>query len=270
MLLVVKIALGIAAVYLTVVVVMVLAQDRLLFPRWAVANGPALPATAERLTLGLASRDELVGVHLPAENRSQLGAALLLGFGGNAWNADVLAIYLQSMFPDRAVAAFHYRGYGPSTGELSAGAILEDAVTIHDHIVASLAPDRIVAVGLSLGAGPATHLATEPVAGLILVTPFDSLTALAREHYPWLPVGLLLRHRMEVADSLARVATPVALISATADTVVPPPRTEPVRWSVRNLVLDHVVPEAGHNNLYDRAEFKGALREALALIEDSR
>ena len=119
------------------------------------------------------------------------------------------------VFPDRDVAAFHYRGYAPSTGEPSASAILEDAIAIHDHVVASLAPDRIVAVGLSLGAGPAAHLAARrPIEGLILVTPFDSLKALAREHYPWAPVSLLLRHRMEVAGSLAGVAAPVALISA--------------------------------------------------------
>jgi hypothetical protein len=79
MLLFVKIAVGIAALYLMVVVLMALAQDRLLFPRWAAAMGPALPATAERLTLGLASGDELVGVHLPAEIRSSVGAALLMG-----------------------------------------------------------------------------------------------------------------------------------------------------------------------------------------------
>ena len=126
-----------------------------------------------------------------------------------------MAIYLQSVFPDRDVAAFHYRGYAPSTGEPSASAILEDAIAIHDHVVASLAPDRIVAVGLSLGAGPAAHLAARrPIKGLILITPFNSLTALAREHYAWAPVGLLLRHRMEVAGSLAGVAAPVAVISA--------------------------------------------------------
>jgi hypothetical protein len=102
---------------------------RLLFPRWAVSKGPALPATAERLTLSLASGDELVGVHLPAERSPPPGAALLLGFGGNAWSADAVAIYLQSVFPDRDVVTFHYRGYAPSTGKPSASAILEDALT---------------------------------------------------------------------------------------------------------------------------------------------
>jgi fermentation-respiration switch protein FrsA (DUF1100 family) len=75
---------------------------------------------------------------------------------------------------------------------------------------------------------------------------------------------------MEMASSLAGVAAPVALISAAADTVVPPRRTEPLRSAVRNLVLDHVVADAGHNDLYDRAEFKRALRQALSLVEDSR
>jgi hypothetical protein len=31
------------------------------------------------------------------------------------------------------------------------------------------------------------------------VTPIDSLEALARPHFPWAPVGLLLRHRMPQA-----------------------------------------------------------------------
>lgn len=125
-----------------------------------------------------------------------------------------------------------------------------------------------MAVGLSLGARPAAHLATErPIAGLILGTPLDSLTALAREHYPWLPVGLLLRHRIEVAEALAKSSVPVALISAERDTVVSPRRTEAVRRSARNLLLDQVIHDAGHNDLYDRPEFKQAMGQAPTLLE---
>jgi len=269
MLLFLKLSAGIAALYLAIVVLMALAQDRLLFPRWAKGSGMKLPAVAERLSFTIASGEELVGVHLPAEGRPPEEATLLLGFGGNAWDADNLAIFLHSIFPDRDVVAFHYRGYAPSGGEPSARAIIEDALAIHDHVVASLAQDRVVAVGMSLGAGPAAHLASQrAISGLILVTPFDSLKALAREHYPWLPVGLLLRHRMEVADTLGAVSVPTALISAADDTVVPPQRTEPVRRAVRKLLLDHVIMDAGHNDLYDRAEFERAMQQALSLIED--
>jgi pimeloyl-ACP methyl ester carboxylesterase len=264
-----KLVVGLGAFYLTVIVVMAVAQDWLLFPRWAVSSGAAdLPASARQLTLKTASAEKLAGVYVPADSRPREEAALILGFGGNAWSADALASYLHSVFPDRDVITFDYRGYGQSAGHPSADALLQDARRIHDHLVATMAPERVVAVGLSIGAGPAAHLASRrSIAGLILVTPFDSLSALAREHYPWAPVDLLLRHRMDVAAAVAASATPLALIAAEQDTIVSPRRTEPLRKAARNLVLDRIVIGAGHNDLYDRREFVTAMREALSLIE---
>jgi pimeloyl-ACP methyl ester carboxylesterase len=158
--------------------------------------------------------------------------------------------------------------YAPSTGTPSAQALLQDALVIHDDLVARLAPDRIAVVGLSIGAGPAARLArSREVAGLILVTPFDTLEALAREHYPWLPIGLLLRHRMDVAGDLASVSAPVAVIAAEKDTIVPPRRTEPVRKAARHLVLDRTIANAGHNDIYDRDVFRDAMQKAMTVIE---
>lgn len=145
--------------------------------------------------------------------------------------------------------AFHYRGYAPSTGRPSADALLQDSLSIHNHLIATLAPERIVTVGLSIGAGPAVHRASQrPITGLILDTPFDSLAALAREHYRWAPVGLLLRHRMEIADALvgSQLSRPKGTRSFR--------RIEPVRRSASNLVLDRVIVDAGHNDLYDDAD----------------
>jgi len=39
------------------------------------------------------------------------------------------------------------------------------------------------------------------VQGVVLISPYDSMVALARYHYPFLPVRWLLRHRF---DSVAR------------------------------------------------------------------
>jgi pimeloyl-ACP methyl ester carboxylesterase len=263
-----KIAAGLGALYLACVLVIALAQDRLLFPRWAARGGAPLPDAAERLSVEIADAGSLVGVALPAESRPPVGAALLLGFGGNAWDADVLAGYLHALFPARDVVTFHYRGYGPSAGRPSAEALLADAEAIFDRIAGGREPARIVVVGLSLGAGPAAHLASRrPVAGAILVTPFDSLEALARDIYPWLPVRLLLRHRMEVADALGRSSAPVAIIAAGRDEIVPAPRTEGLRRAAERVVLDRVIPGVGHNDIYDSGAFAAAMREALARIE---
>lgn len=263
-----KIAGFLLAVYLGVVALAAVFQDKLLFPRWAVGPGSPLPDTAERLALNLGSGARLVGVHLPAREQSGGTANLILGFGGNGWNADDLAVHLHTVFPGRDIAAFHYRGYPPSTGRPGTRAMLDDALAIHDAVIARLAPEGVVAVGVSLGAGPAAHLARmRPVAGLILVTPFDTLTALAREHYPWLPVGLLLRHRLDIARDLRSVTAPVAVIAAAQDRIVPARRTDPVRKAVETLVLDRVVAGAGHNDIYARAPYRRAMQEALARIE---
>jgi uncharacterized protein len=74
---------------------------------------------------------------------------------------------------------------------------------------------------------------------------------------------------MEVADALARSSAPVAVIAAGMDTIVPPRRTEAVRRSAANLVLDRVIIDAGHDDLYESADFERALREALSIMEAS-
>ncbi len=256
-----KLILGATAIYAALVAVMALAQTALLFPRWAMGPSPTLPAGAERLEVARPGGVVLVGHRLrPAE--PDPAAPLLLGFGGNAWDGAAVARYLAEVFPDHEVVAFHYRGYGPSTGRPSAAALAGDAVAIFDH----LAADPVVVVGFSIGAGPAARLAAErPVAGVVLVTAFDSLTELARTHYPWAPVRLLLRHRMEPAADLARARVPVALITAARDEIIPARRTEALRAVLPALVFDETIP-ARHNDLYGREDFIRALRAALAAL----
>jgi hypothetical protein len=193
---------------------------------------------------------------------------VVFGFGGNAWNANDVAAYLHGLFPDTEVVAFHYRGYTPSTGQPSADALLADAVIIYDQIVQGENERRVVAVGLSLGASVAAHLASRrPLAGLVMVSPFDSLQALAREHFPWAPVPWLLRHHMHTTEFVRHLRTPTALIAAGRDTIVSPRRTEPVRQAIPNLVFDRTITQAGHNDLYHRPEFRAAMKEALARID---
>ncbi len=213
--------LGLAVIYIVIVSAAYFAQTWLLFPtKLAEAGRPQLPAAAERLEVKASDGERLVGVRIPAASHASRRGPLLLGFGGNAWNAENTALYL------------------------------------HDVL------QQIVAVGFSIGTGVAAYLARHrPLAGLILVTPFDSLEALAREHYFWAPVGLLLRHRMATLDWVGDVRAPTALITARYDTIVPERRSAPLRRAIPNLVFDRTI-EAGHNDLYDHPAFVAALREA--------
>ncbi len=263
-------ALVLAALYAAAVAAMYLAQTWLLFPTaLAGAARVQLPASARRLEASTRDGEVLAGVRIPAATGARdARAPTLLGFGGNAWNADAMALYLHGLFPDREVAAFHYRGYAPSTGRPSAQALLADSVLVFDRLQQAAAAERgVVAVGFSIGAGAAAHLARHrPAAGLILVTPFDSLEALARDLYWWVPVGPLLRHRMPTIDFVRGSPVPTALIVAERDTIVPARRSMALRAAVENLVFEAAV-EAGHNDLYGRPAFAAAMREALGRIE---
>ncbi len=180
----VKLVVVLAMAYLAVVAVMYATQTQILFPRLlAGASGPPLPASAARLEVETPDGERLRGVRVPPAPDSVGGRLVVLGFGGNAWNADSLAAYLHGLFPEADVVVFHYRGYRPSTGAPSAAALVADAPVVDDHVLANVSTRPVVAVGISLGAGVAAHLATlRPLAGLILVTPFDSLELTRRRH----------------------------------------------------------------------------------------
>lgn len=260
----VTILLILVGVYATVVAVMAALQTQMLFP--GSGGGRPLPAAAEQLSLETPDGVTLQGVHLPPSIRDR-AAPVVLGFGGNAWDAAEMALFLHDLYPAADIVTFHYRGYGSSGGRPGAAALAADSLLEHD-LVARRFPGRpIVATGFSIGSGFAASVAARrPAAGAILVTPFDSLTSVVADDYRWLPVRLLFRHRLEPARDLAGTHVPVAIIAAEADRLVPPPRTAALRAALPNLVYDRTIPRAGHNDIYGQSAFELAMRQALAAV----
>ncbi len=246
---------------------MAFSQTQLLFPTDAVPAAGPLPAGAERLHVDTPDGERLHGIHIPPGGEGLGQRILILGFGGNAWNGQDVAEYLQQVFPEAHVVAFHYRGYRPSTGSPAAEALMTDAPLVHDLAVDRIKPDETVVVGFSIGSGVAANLSqSRPLDGLILVTPFDSLKAVAGELYPWLPIGPFFQHEMAAADYLKNGSLPVAILAAERDQIIPPGRTEALRGQVPNLVYDRTIARAGHNDIYARSDFQLALREGLDTV----
>lgn len=267
--LIVKLVIVLAVAYVIVVGVMWAAQTWLIFPTHLVpATGSPLPPSAERLEFATPDGNRLHGVRIPPTRKTSGDRLVVIGFGGNAWHADSDAVYLHELFSEAEIVVFHHRGYKPSTGQPSAKTLLADAPIIHDQVLSVVGPARIVAVGFSIGSGVAAHLASRrTLAGLILVTPFDSLEAVASDAYPWIPVGLLLRHRMPTVDFVRGLPTPTAIIAAERDTVVPSRRTDALRHGIANLVLDRTIAGTGHNDIYHHPEFRRAMVEAMVLTQ---
>ena len=238
-------------------------QTQLIFPTHAVPAAGPLPPSAKRLELKTPDGTTLRGIHIPPAGKGA-SATLVLGFGGNAWNGQDVAEYLHQLYPAEHVITFHYRGYSPSAGSPSAEALIADAPLVHDAALKAVKPKQVIAVGFSIGSGVAAHLsASRKLDGLLLVTPFDSLKAVAQAMYPWLPIGPLFDHEIDAAEPLRRSATPVGIVAAERDQIIPPERTEALRRIVPKLVYDRTISRAGHNDIYARSDFQAAMDEAL-------
>ena len=237
-------------------------QSQLIFPTHAVPSAGPWPQGAEHLSLQSADGHELAGIHIPSDEPAE-SPTLILGFGGNAWNAQEVAEYLHQLFPDEDIVTFHYRGYTPSEGAPSAEALIADAPLVYDLAVERLKPKRVVAVGFSIGSGIAAKLAAKrKLDGLILVTPFDSLKGVAQSMFPWLPIGLFFEHEIDAATALEHADEAVAIIQAQRDEIVPSDRTEALRKGLPDLVFDRTIAGAGHNDIYVRSDFHDAMHEA--------
>jgi pimeloyl-ACP methyl ester carboxylesterase len=240
-------------------------QSQMLFPTDAVPAAGILPAGAERMEIRGPGDVRLHGVYFPP--RGVGDHPLVLGFGGNAWNGQHVAVELNRLFPNAHVVAFHYRGYRPSTGVPSAEALIADAPLVFDAAVERTKPTKVIVAGFSIGSGVAAHLSSQrTLDGLILVTPFDSLKAAAADLFPWFPVGPIFRHEMNTAGALKGNQVPVAIIAAERDEIIRPIRTAALRAQVPNLIYDQTIGGAGHNDIYGRAAFEEAMHKAYFLI----
>ena len=185
----------------------------------------------------------------------------LVYFGGNAeqitWNRDTF----EDVFRDYSVYLVNYRGYGYSGGKPSEVALFADAVAIYDQI----APrhGEITALGRSLGSGVAVYLATQrPLRRLILLTPYDSITAVARRAYPIFPVNWLLWDRFDSAARAAQVRVPVLIVAAERDRVVPSAHARALQRELVNAPVSFVtIRGAAHNDVSDYPEYREAIRE---------
>ena len=187
-------------------------------------------------------------------------------FGGNAENvAQNIPAYAQQ-FPQQAVYFVNYRGYGGSSGSPSEEGLLADAVAIFDKL--SQQHQRIIVIGRSLGSGVAVHLAvTRPVHKLVLITPYDSIEAVAKRQYFWLPVSLLLKDRYDSLSKAPQLNLPVLVMSAEYDQVIPFQHTENLMQAIApSLLQSEIMLGTQHNNIHRAPSYFPMLLSFMKLL----
>lgn len=125
---------------------------------------------------------------------------------------------------DTNVLLVNYRGYGRSEGKPGEKELVSDCLAIYDLFIkeTGIPPEKIFLMGRSLGTGIAIQVAAaRPAAGLILVTPYENIAAIARFQYPWLPLERLLRHTFHAIDFAPQIKIPALVVLAESDEVIP-------------------------------------------------
>ena len=170
--------------------------------------------------------DDGIGLHgWFARSQPSPARFTVVVFNGNAGNRAYRAPLARALQAHGlAVLLFDYRGYGGNAGSPTEAGLAADARAARAYLTtrADVDPARLVYFGESLGAAVATTLAvSHPPAALVLRSPFTSLTAVGRVHYPFLPVTWLLRDRFASLDRIAQLTCPVLIIAGDRDTIVP-------------------------------------------------
>jgi len=197
---------------------------------------------------------------------SAVPAPTVIYFGGNA--EEVSHTLADPRWPrEWSIVALNYRGYGTSEGKPGERELAADARAIYDAIAAREGVDRnrIVVFGRSLGTALAAHVAAErPAAGVILVSPYDSLAAVGSHHYPFLPVSLLLKHRFDAETDARRCGMPMLTIVASSDSIIPAARSRALYDAWAGPKTWQVVPRSDHNSLGATPDFWRGVSEFLA------
>jgi uncharacterized protein len=193
------------------------------------------------------------------------GTQAVMYFGGNAEDVSQSIPLLMLAFPQAAIYAMHYRGYGRSSGEPSEAALVSDALALHAYV--RQRHSDITVIGRSLGSGVAVQLAANSQAQpslrkLILVTPYGSLAEIAADSFSWFPVNWLLKDRFDSVKRAPMIDLPVLIIKAENDQVIPAWSTQrlaqaiPEKWRKQATVLG-----ADHNSIGSHQAYVQLLAE---------
>lgn len=256
----------IAGVYGLVILLMYLGQSALLyFPsREIFATPDLIGLTYDPVNFTTADDILLHGWYLPATHPQ----GTLLFFHGNAGNIthrlDSLNIFSEL---NLNIFIFDYRGYGQSEGRISEEGSYLDAQAALNYLadVRGVATTNVIFFGRSLGGSIAAKLAADrPPKLLIVESSFTSITDLAGQLYPFVPVRLLSHFRYTTQEYLRKVRCPVLVIHSRDDEIIPVAHGRAL-YEAANEPKAFLEIRGDHNDgfLTDRSHYKAGLARFL-------
>jgi len=161
-------------------------------------------------------------VNTPQAGKNFKGTIVV--FHGNAGTAADRTYYVTALVPlGYRVILTEYPGYGGRKGKPGEEVFRDDSKeTVRRAFEKYGGP--LFLLGESLGCGVAASVANDSpvrIDGLILITPWDTLLSVAKEKFPWLPVGLFLRDKYDTVGNLKGYRGRIGVIGAEQDEIIP-------------------------------------------------
>lgn len=240
-------------------------QDKLLYyPSLSAPTTDELKA--EGLQLWEASAGDYRGLVATGEAAFPNGTVVV--FHGNGGGAIDRGFYVQELgaLGFRVILA-EYPAYGGRPGRLGEETFVRDAVETVRRAARYDGP--LYLLGESLGCGVATGVARElpaEIDGLILITPWESLAAVAQRYYPFLPVRLFLTDSYNNVANLAAYRGRIAVVGAANDEIIPVEHARALFAALPGPAKQFwTIPTAGHNDwpVFVRADW---WQELLAFV----
>lgn len=179
-------------------------------------------------------------------------------------NAEDLSGHCEVLFDglEANTLLVNYRGYGASGGTPGQKEMIADCSAILDLFCKEkqVPHSSVFLMGRSLGSGVSVQVAAArpEVAGVILVTPFESIAAIAKFQYPWLPIERFLRHPFRSIDHAPNMQIPALILLAEFDEVIPVESGRKLgeAWGGKKEIL--TLP-MGHNDINENPAYFEAI-----------
>jgi uncharacterized protein len=173
-------------------------------------------------------------------------------FHGNGGTALDRGFYLEPLtkLGFRVILA-EYPQYGGRPGKVGEKPFVADGLETV-HLAYELYGEPLYLQGESLGCGVAAAVskrASIPIAGIILITPWDTLAAVAKALFPFLPVSLLLTDKYDSIGNLKSFREKISVVGAEQDDILPINHAHNLYQSLpEGKKRMWVIKGAGHND----------------------
>ncbi|MBC8740451.1 alpha/beta hydrolase [Paraburkholderia sp. UCT31] len=213
---------GILLIYCVSLAGLYLAQERLLLHPSHAPSRPADNDPRFQISEWRPTGSDTVGYVLEPKAGPVRGTVLF--FHGNAGDAEGrIAVGAEIVHHGYRAVLVEYPGFGMRAGPVSMASLMAASQDAFGAARRQWTGPFVLA-GESLGAGVAAQVTRQQgaaVSGLLLFTPWDSLSSVAQEKLSAVPVSLLLHRDYDSAEALRSYPGPVFVVGAERDQLIP-------------------------------------------------